>query len=389
MRILFLTQNREDLVCLEMFHYLEQEVSKLTDCKWAGIGHVDFREESIDETVKRLYGSDPPDWVITSHYAGKEPYYWAERGMLKPEHRAYKIATITTDIHECHLLGVGPKGYVNELNRREYDAILMLYTQVGAQRKINRLRSFTKYFKNQERGMLKKEIKSVTRFRNKFLSKFTRSRSLEMEIRPISKTYYIDNLKSRIFHLAPWISPIRFRPISGPEKFDVILLGSTHYLQYPIRHAVKKGLPKLAAQKGWKYLVRDRPPGVSSTRKISDYEHSEYYAGDRYAEIMGSSKSTTFDSSIYKYPLVRYWEAMACKCLVLADTPLTAEDIHLRPGHNFVEVSVNNWGEKLEYYLENDSERERVIDRGYETVMKYHTAEIRARQLVDFLEENK
>jgi spore maturation protein CgeB len=37
------------------------------------------------------------------------------------------------------------------------------------------------------------------------------------------------------------------------------------------------------------------------------------------------------------------------------------------------------------YYLENEGERERIARNGYETVMKYHSSQVRARQLVDFL----
>jgi spore maturation protein CgeB len=35
--------------------------------------------------------------------------------------------------------------------------------------------------------------------------------------------------------------------------------------------------------------------------------------------------------------------------------------------------------------LENDEERERIARNGYETVKKYHSSKVRARQLVDFL----
>ena len=122
---------------------------------------------------------------------------------------------------------------------------------------------------------------------------------------------------------------------------------------------------------------------------MDDYADTEFYAGDKYVRTMGLSKVSVFDSSIYKYPLVRYWETMACKCLAMADMPLTGEDVFLKPRFNFVEISEEDWSEKLEYYIENDKERNRIIEKGYETVMKNHTTEIRAKQLYDFLEENR
>lgn len=72
----------------------------------------------------------------------------------------------------------------------------------------------------------------------------------------------------------------------------------------------------------------------------------------------------------------------------MADVPLTAEELHLVPDWNFVAINKDNWKSKLEYYLENDDEREKIAQRGYETYLKYHTSDIRARQVVDFLRVN-
>lgn len=44
---------------------------------------------------------------------------------------------------------------------------------------------------------------------------------------------------------------------------------------------------------------------------------------------------------------------------------------------------------RLKSYLEYDEEREKIARRGYETVMKYHTNDVRARQFLNFLEENQ
>jgi spore maturation protein CgeB len=71
----------------------------------------------------------------------------------------------------------------------------------------------------------------------------------------------------------------------------------------------------------------------------------------------------------------------------MADRPQSADELHFEAGENYIEINRNNWKEKLEYYLEDDSERERVARNGYETVMKHHTSKIRARQLLDFLKK--
>ena len=71
----------------------------------------------------------------------------------------------------------------------------------------------------------------------------------------------------------------------------------------------------------------------------------------------------------------------------MVNKPQTADELHLVSGENYVEITEDNWKEKLEYYLEDDVERERIAHNGYETAMKYHTSGVRAQQLMGFLEK--
>ena len=55
------------MVTLNVVHYLEPEGAKLAEGQGGGAGwenHVSG--ETIDETVKRLYGNDPPDYIVNS-----------------------------------------------------------------------------------------------------------------------------------------------------------------------------------------------------------------------------------------------------------------------------------------------------------------------------------
>ncbi|MHA1267856.1 MAG: glycosyltransferase [Candidatus Helarchaeota archaeon] len=48
---------------------------------------------------------------------------------------------------------------------------------------------------------------------------------------------------------------------------------------------------------------------------------------------------------------------------------------------------MDDWFEKLLYYLENEDERAKIARNGYNTVMKYHTADVRAKQFVRWLKK--
>jgi spore maturation protein CgeB len=109
--------------------------------------------------------------------------------------------------------------------------------------------------------------------------------------------------------------------------------------------------------------------------------------GKRYSEVLSGTKIFIFGSSVFKYPLSKYFEAMGSGSLVMADKPQSAEALHLKPEWNFVEINKENWKEKLDYYLTNDEEREKIAYRGYKTVMKHHTTSVRANQLISYLKE--
>ena len=193
MTILFLTQNRQDLVCLDMFHQLEQELSRHAECKWAGPQHPLFRNESIEKTIDRLY-NEPPDWVITSPYIGREGGDWLKKGL--PKNRKYKVATMTTDIHECHVLKIGPDKFVKEINKKGFDALLMLYTKVPVERLlVNRNPLFDKWIKF-ERYAFKHGIKIFTKARLEVMRKLPPA--YEMKIEPVNENIYLDKVNAEI-----------------------------------------------------------------------------------------------------------------------------------------------------------------------------------------------
>ncbi len=118
-------------------------------------------------------------------------------------------------------------------------------------------------------------------------------------------------------------------------------------------------------------------------------EAQGHIVGDVYNETLSRSKVFIFGSSIYRYPLLKYLEGWGAGTLVMADKPLGAERMYLESDVNYVEINTKNWLNKLKYYIEEDDLREDIARRGHETAMKYHTAEIRAKELLSFLESQR
>lgn len=338
MRILFITLKTVDLVNLNVIYYLEKEVSKIVDCNWAGKGWPNYvPNEPLNKTIKRLYGNDPPDWVVSN----RPDLLEYKKIVLNTEGREYGLAMTLTDLH------INPKEWIKVANAG-FDVSFLRYLYSPKIKKLCWLKPLSYYA-------------------------------------DFDPYFYIRNLKTRFFCLPWFIDPTIYKPKEGEKKWDVAFMGSYSRKVYPLRYEIVKELPKVCKEKKWKYLLCGRPPGKTIERHIQKLINHGYYVGTRYAEALASCKILIFGSSIFKYPVSKYFEAMACKTLVMADTPQMAEILHFKPDWNFVEINPKNWKEKLDYYLTNEEEREKIANRGYETVMRYHTSKIRAKQLVSYL----
>jgi glycosyltransferase involved in cell wall biosynthesis len=114
---------------------------------------------------------------------------------------------------------------------------------------------------------------------------------------------------------------------------------------------------------------------------------SEYIILVNRTKILASSSVTaSIGGKMMKWSLGRP-EAMACKALCLSDKSDMIEKYHFISNYNFVDVDENNFLEKSKYYLQNEEERKRIIENAYQTIMTYHSAKVRARELIKIMEE--
>jgi glycosyltransferase involved in cell wall biosynthesis len=331
MRILFTTLKTDNLVNLNVLYHLEKEVGDLVDCKWSGEG---WSEHKPGEP---LYGNDPPDWVV-SNRPNLEEY-----GRLSSLNRdkSYKVATTIADLH------VHPRKWIKAINSGS-DATFMRYLYSPMVRRLPWLKPIRYYGK-------------------------------------LDPDHYQKELTTKVFHLPWFVDPSLYDSTEEEKEYDVVFLGSYDRSVYPLRYDLVQKLPKICEEKGWKLLLGARPPGRTTERRIDELAGQGYPVGRRYAEILSRCKIFIFGSSIFKYPVSKYFESMACGALVMADEPQSADALHFAPGWNFVEINRDDWVRKLDYYLSDDEEREKIAGRGHETVMRYHTARVRAQQLVSNL----
>ncbi|MCK4438173.1 hypothetical protein KAV47_03775, partial [Candidatus Bathyarchaeota archaeon] len=117
LRVLFNTIRSANLVNLNVVYYLEQEVAKLVDCRWSGSGwenHVPG--EPINETVTRLYGGDPPDFIVNSSA------HLEENKRITKEKTGETPKTVMT----VNDMDVNPEEWVSTANEG-FNGVLMRY----------------------------------------------------------------------------------------------------------------------------------------------------------------------------------------------------------------------------------------------------------------------
>ena len=113
------------------------------------------------------------------------------------------------------------------------------------------------------------------------------------------------------------------------------------------------------------------------------------YTWEQYAEMLAKSKMLVDGGVVYGYTSQRFVQAMASKTLVLAPIPYDNVDNHFIPNQNFVEINKYNFIEKILYYLEHEDERKKLIENAHKTILKYHTVEKRAKQLLGIIRSNR
>lgn len=156
------------------------------------------------------------------------------------------------------------------------------------------------------------------------------------------------------------------------KNIDWLMMGATTPRLYPLRSIMLKSLFNKPE------FVYHPHPGYAQ----DDDRPSGTYVGQNYAMEINRAKMFLTCDSIFKYPLMKYFEVLACNTLLLA--PLTKElgDLGFVDNQTMIHVTKQDFHEKALYYLRHKEERLRISSNGYHMVRKSHSTKKRAEQLV-------
>lgn len=160
------------------------------------------------------------------------------------------------------------------------------------------------------------------------------------------------------------------------KDINLLMLGAVNNI-YPLRQKIIK------AYEGNPNFIYHRHPGYQN---LSKNEEDQHFIGQRYAKEINRAKIVFTCPSVFHYPVIKYFEVLACKTLLLAPTFGELERLGFVPGYHFVPIDENNFKEKAAYYLANKMERKKIAEQGYQFIRQKHSVRIRTNQLVKKIE---
>jgi hypothetical protein len=167
-----------------------------------------------------------------------------------------------------------------------------------------------------------------------------------------------------------------FKELNISKDIPMLMMGAVSKYYYPLRFKILQSLSNNPD------FVYHPHPGY---RNIDDQEGK--FVREKYVNEINRAKIFFTCDLIYKYPINKYFEVLACKTLLLAPDSQELYDLGFRAGENFVSINEDDFLEKAEYYLQNDQERDRIANNGYNLVREKHSTKIRAKELITIIEK--
>ncbi|GIN19872.1 glycosyltransferase [Siminovitchia fordii] len=193
------------------------------------------------------------------------------------------------------------------------------------------------------------------------------------------------------FRWLPWsVNPAIMKDYGLEKDIDLLLMGLVYIDNNA--HGIHK-FPKAMPPKG-RYEFRDTVFSKMKDKPDFVYHpHPGHLASQSDQLIVNESFAKELNRSkifftcggrlkMGKVAVLKFFEAPACKTLLLAEPNDDIYDLGFVDKQNFVACTVNDFEEKAEYYLTNDQERLRITENGFQFIHQHHTHDERAKQML-------
>lgn len=196
---------------------------------------------------------------------------------------------------------------------------------------------------------------------------------------PISifRKYFSDDILKKV-PLIPWprsINPHIFKDYQLHKSIDISLFGAMGEF-YPLR---KKMHEVFSRSRDIIFFTKDHPGYTFHSNSFS-------LVGEHYAKILNRSRIVASCSTRFMLPIIKTYEAAACKSVLLSDTPSGMEHLGFISGVNYISVNADNFLYEAKKMLKNDEVLSDMQQAAYDLVHTRHVPHIRAKEFVEIFE---
>ena len=108
---------------------------------------------------------------------------------------------------------------------------------------------------------------------------------------------------------------------------------------------------------------------------------------DDYLVTLNASKIFITSNNIFGSLSMKYTECMSCGTFMLADKPEDLDEFGYKDGkHLVIYKDINDMKDKINYYLENEEEREEIAKKGMDFVRKNYSNKATVIRFTDYIQ---
>jgi len=171
--------------------------------------------------------------------------------------------------------------------------------------------------------------------------------------------------------------PEVFKDYREYKKWDCLMVGRTQPKIYPLRWKAHEQMSNSDVA----YNRVERP-------EENVPEQMRWPIHKEYAQLINCSKISFTCTSVFKYPVMKFFEIPACNSSLFADYNKEIGDLGFEPNRNMVDLNgVGDITLLVKSWLKSPKMLKELSQNGYELVHEQHTAKKRAEQFIDYVEE--
>jgi hypothetical protein len=164
-----------------------------------------------------------------------------------------------------------------------------------------------------------------------------------------------------------------FKDYSSTKTIPMLMAGAVFPHIYPLRHLI---VNHYRSDRRFRYIEH---PGYQSIKGG--------ITGEAYAKLLNEAKIFFTCDSVHKFPVLKFFEVLACQTLLLAPESQELIDLGFIDQVTYAVINEMNFAVRAEYYLANEDERNRIAQNGYELIQQKHTTAIRAQEMVNAIQQ--